>query len=237
MTTVLGMDTATSYVSIAIAVDGVVLGERSVAADRRHAEVLTPALQLLFAETGLRPRDLDAIGVGIGPGLFTGLRVGVTTAMTMAHALGVPVAPVSTLDLLALPHAHDGRVVASVLDARRKEVFCATYRTGLGEGGVPEIERLTDDEVGSAQSFVDQLLARGESILVVGGGADVYSEIFAGHDLIEVAGYEYAVPSGGVLVARATRDLENGLGQVADSVRPRYLRKSDAELNWAKAGK
>lgn len=237
MTTILGIDTATSHVSIAIAVDGVILGESSLPADRRHAEVLTPALQLLFAEAGLSPKSLDAIGVGIGPGLFTGLRVGVTTAMTMGHALGVPVVPVSTLDVLAQPHARDGRVVASVLDARRKEVFCATYRTGVMENGEASIERLTDDEVGSAQSFLDRLLELGERVLVVGGGADVYAEIFAGHDSIEVGGPEFALPRGGVLVLRAARDLENGLGQVADSVRPRYLRKSDAELNWNQAGK
>ncbi len=237
MTTILGIDTATSHVSIAIAVDGVILGESRLPADRRHAEVLTPALALLFDEAGLRPKNLDAIGVGIGPGLFTGLRVGVTTAMTMGHALGVPVLPVSTLDILAIPHARDGRVVASVLDARRKEVFCATYRTGVLDHGDPVIERLTDDEVGSAQEFLDRLLQLGERVFVVGGGAGVYAEVFAGHDSIEVAGPEYSIPSGGVLVLRASKDLENGLGQLADSVRPRYLRKSDAELNWNKVGK
>lgn len=237
MTTILGIDTATSHVSIAIAVDGVILGESSLPADRRHAEVLAPALQLLFAETGLHPKNLDAVGVGIGPGLFTGLRVGVITAMTMAHALGVPVVPVSTLDILAEPHARDGRVLASVLDARRKEVFCATYRTGVLENGEPRIDRLTDDEVGSAQVFLDRLLETRERVLVVGGGAYVYAEIFAGYDSIEVAGPEHAVPSGGVLVLRASRDLENGLGQLADSVRPRYLRKSDAEMNWNKVSK
>ncbi len=237
MTTVLGIDTATSHVSIAIAIDGEVIGEASLAADRRHAEVLTPALETLFGAAGLKPRDLDAIGVGIGPGLFTGLRVGITTAMTMAHALGVPVVAVSTLDIIAQPHASDGRVIASVLDARRKEVFCAIYRTGLGDDGTSKIDRLTDDEVGSAQLFVDRLLLLNENVLVVGGGADAYAEIFAGHSLIEVAGPEYAVPNGGVLVLRATKDLEDGLGQVADSVRPRYLRKSDAEMNWNQAGK
>jgi tRNA threonylcarbamoyladenosine biosynthesis protein TsaB len=157
--------------------------------------------------------------------------------MTMAHALGVPVVPISTLDILAQPHASDGRVVASVLDARRKEVFCATYKTRVSENGDASIERLTDDEVGPAQVFLDQLLETRERVLVVGGGAYVYAEIFAGHDSIEVAGPEYAVPSGGVLVLRASRDLENGLGQLADSVRPRYLRKSDAEMNWNRASK
>jgi hypothetical protein len=105
------------------------------------------------------------------------------------------------------------------------------------ENGEPKIERLTDDEVGSAQVFLDRLLETRERVLIVGGGGYAYAEIFAGYDSIEIAGPEYAVPSGGVLVLRASRDLENGLGQVADSVRPRYLRKSDAEMNWNKASK
>lgn len=230
MTTILAIDTSTTHVGVALGVDGAVVAETSEPAERRHAEMLVPAIDELLRGEGVRPAALDALAVGIGPGLFTGLRVGVTTAMVMGRALEVPVVAVPTLDLLAHPHEVDGRVIATIVDAKRREVFCATYSSGPGG-----LIRLTDDAVGPARDFADALDALGQNVLVVGDGAAVYADAFAGRSRLEVAGPEFAVPYASSLVLQAFGDLAAGRGLDADAVRPRYLRKSDAELNWERA--
>jgi len=230
VTTVLGIDTSTTHVGVALGRDGSVLARSSEPAARRHAEMLVPAIDARLRDAGLRPADLDALAVGIGPGLFTGLRVGVTTAIVMARALAVPVVAVPTLDLLAAPHAADGRVVAPVVDARRREVFGATFATGPGGA-----RRLAEDSVGPAGDLADALDALGVDVLVVGDGPAAHPDAFVGRARLEVAGPDAAVPDPGVLVLRAFADLAAGAGLDPDAVRPRYLRKSDAELNWERA--
>ena len=231
MTTLLAIDTSTTHVGVAVGGDGELLASRSIAASRRHAELLVPTIAEVLGAAGLVPADLDAVAVGIGPGLFTGLRVGVTTAMTMAHALGRPVVPVPTLELIAAPHAADGRVVAVVVDAKRREVFSATFTSG------PALLRLTEDSVGPAGEVAASLAALEREVLVVGDGAAAHPEAFAGLPGVEVAGSEWAVARPEALVDLGRAALAAGRGVLADAVRPRYLRRSDAELNWEAAGR
>ena len=138
------LDTATPQVSVAIGADGAVLGEVRLGRGRRHAEHLAPAIEYLCRELDVELAQLSAIAVGLGPGLFTGLRVGVTTAKTMAQALRVPVVGVASLDLVAYPLRHTNRLVAAMLDARRGEVFHARYRPVPGG-----VQRVTEYEVGA----------------------------------------------------------------------------------------
>jgi tRNA threonylcarbamoyl adenosine modification protein YeaZ len=98
-----------------------VLAERAEPSGNRHAELLTPAIRAALAEAGAAMGDLDAVVVGLGPGPFTGLRVGVVTAATLADALGIPAVGVCSLDAIG----SSARTV--VTDARRKEVYWATY--------------------------------------------------------------------------------------------------------------
>ena len=106
------LDTATPQVSAAIGADGAVLGEVRLGRGRRHAEHLAPAIEYLCRELDVELARLSAIAVGLGPGLFTGLRVGVTTAKTMAQVLRVPVVGVASLDLVAYPLRHTNRGMA-----------------------------------------------------------------------------------------------------------------------------
>lgn len=127
--TLLAIDTATSAVTAAVHVDDAVVASVSLSESRRHAETLAPAIDDVMAQAGLVPADLDAVAVGVGPGPFTGLRVGVVTATTLGLALGIPVHAVCSLDAIAHQVAslgeHDQFLVAT--DARRKEVYWARY--------------------------------------------------------------------------------------------------------------
>ncbi len=127
---VLGIDTATD-VRAGVARDDAVAASGEVTDRRAHAEQLLPLVRRVLTEAGATPSDLTGIVVGVGPGPFTGLRVGVAAAVTMAEALGIPVRGVCSLDVVALEWAGrpdaPGAGFAVVSDARRKEVYWARY--------------------------------------------------------------------------------------------------------------
>lgn len=229
---VLAMDTATAQVGVAIGEAGEVLGEVRLVGGRRHAEQLAPSVRSLVEWTGVRLDELAAIAVDIGPGLFTGLRVGVTTAKVMAQALRIPVVGVPSLDLVAHPVRHSSRLVVAALDARRREVFHASYRTVPGG-----LERVTEYAVAPPAALVAELEAGGEEVLLVGDGIAAHAGVFAGLERAEIAGPEFLAPSVAALVALATSRVEREEFEEPWDVRPLYLRESDADLNWATSGR
>jgi tRNA threonylcarbamoyladenosine biosynthesis protein TsaB len=223
---VLGFDTATPTVTVALGSDGEVLGGVRLAGGRRHAEQLAPAIRYLCDETGVALSRLAAVAVGIGPGLFTGLRVGVTTARTLAQALQIPVVAIPTLDLLAYPLRHARRPVVAIVDARRREVFWARYRPVPGG-----VQRITEYEVASPADVVAELEAAADEVLLAGDGVVAYRHEFAALDRAEPAGPAFAAPSATSLVELATARVEREEFVAPLEVHPMYLRASDAEIN------
>jgi len=224
---ILAIDTATSQVSVAIGDAGMVIGETRFVGGRRHAEQLAPAIAGVCEGTGVELSQLAAIAVGIGPGLFTGLRVGVTTAKVMAQALRVPVVPVPSLDLVAYPLRHAHRLVVAVLDARRGEVFHAAYRTVPGG-----VQRVTDYAVAAPEELAADLAARGEDVLLAGDGVACHADALR-VERAEDAGPAFAMPSVAALVELSTGRMEREeFEAVPATVEPMYLRVSDAELSW-----
>ena len=223
----LGFDTATPQVSVAISTDGAVVGELRLGHGRRHAEHLAPGIQYLCRQLGIELSQLSGIAVGLGPGLFTGLRVGVTTAKTMAQSLRLPMVGVPSLDLVAYPLRHASRLVAAVIDARRGEVFHAHYRPVPGG-----VQRVSAYEVGTTDDLVADLVATGEEVLLAGDGALQYREALAGIDRAEQAGASFAAPSATALLELAAARMEREEFSSPWEVQPLYLRQSDAELEW-----
>jgi len=124
----LSIDTASELASIALSKQGVVFSQMTWRCQRNHTVELLPSVEKLFAQAGASKDDVTAVFVCIGPGMYTGLRVGVTTAKAMAHALGTPIVGVGRLELDAYPHAaFDGDIVA-VHKAGRGDVAWASYR-------------------------------------------------------------------------------------------------------------
>lgn len=197
----LAFDTATARVSVALH-DGERVVARYVADEAmRHGELLAPGIESVLTQVGAIPQDVTAVGVGVGPGPYTGLRVGLVTARTLALTLGVPASGVCTLDILAAEAVDAGLedfVVAT--DARRKEVYLARYAGGervAGPGVFRPAEVATDGPV-------------------VGRGAALYPESFP-----QAAAPE--LPDAGVLCAVLVE--ERYLVLDPD---PLYLRRPDA---------
>ena len=157
--------------------------------------------------------------------MYTGLRVGVTTAITMAHALRVPMVAVSSLDLVAYPLRHAGRTITVMIDARRGEVFHARY--GCLPGGV---QRLSDPEVAAPDHVVSQILASDDETLVAGDGAVLYASMLDPLRGVELADPGFAHPSAEslVLLAHALAIREEFVRP--DEIRPLYLRRPDAQV-------
>ena len=142
----LAFDTATPAVTVALHDGQRVLAETATVDARRHGELLAPAIAKVIADAGAEQRDLTAIAVGVGPGPFTGLRVGLVTARVYGRTLDLPVHGVCTLDVLAraAAPAAAGREYLAVTDARRKELYWARY-AGTGERLTgPSVDRPAD---------------------------------------------------------------------------------------------
>ena len=224
---VLGISTATAQVGCAIGGHEGVLASFTSARDRRHAETLAPAIQFVSDQARVPLREISAIAVDVGPGLFTGLRVGVSTAKALASTLRVPVVGVSSLDLLAFPVRWSDRRIVSVVDARRGEVFFTFYRQVPGG-----VQRLSGHRVGSPAELCSEIQAVGGEALAVGDGAIRYREDLERLTRVEVGDGCVAYPSPGSLVELAHDPaLREEFVQPWD-LQPIYLRKADAEINW-----
>ncbi len=225
---VLAIETSTSQSSVALGTEREVLAQVSVTG-RAHQETLFPALDRVRSWTGVELDQLGGIAVGTGPGLFTGLRVGVQAAKSLAQVLGIPIVGVSSLDALAFSVRHADRPVWAVIDARRKEVFHALYRPVPGG-----VVRQGEPAVAAPDHLIADIEALGEDVLLVGDGAILYRReiedaLGARADLASdlrqrpqaAALVELAVP-------RFLREEHDRLNEVV----PRYLRRSDAEIAW-----
>lgn len=200
----LAFDTASPTVTVALH-DGTDLAAEAMSpVGMKHGEQLAPLIARVLAEAGAEPTDLTGIAVGVGPGPFTGLRVGLVTARTMAHVLAVPVHGVCSLDALALEAVETGAVTDGFLvatDARRKEVYLASYDASGSRLGDP---------------VVDKPAALTSAGPVVGEGARLYPDAFP-----DARGPER--PSAGWLA----RGVATDRFAVLDP-EPLYLRRPDA---------
>ncbi|GAA2119584.1 tRNA (adenosine(37)-N6)-threonylcarbamoyltransferase complex dimerization subunit type 1 TsaB [Nocardioides bigeumensis] len=147
MTVLLTLDTATPLVTVALHDGEDVVAEASADVPMRHGEQLAPLIERVLADAGVVRQDLTAIGVGVGPGPFTGLRVGLVTARTLAFVLEIPVYGVCSLDVLAVEAVDTGQVAGDFVvatDARRKEVYLASYDDAGRRVGGPAVVRPAD---------------------------------------------------------------------------------------------
>lgn len=224
---ILGIDTATVQASCAVGGHEGVLAAAQSAKGRRHAEHLAPSIRFTCEMAGVELSEISVVAVDLGPGLFTGLRVGIATAKALAHALKVPMIGVPSLDLLAFPVRYSSRLIVAAIDARRGELYWGCYRQVPGG-----VQRIGDHRVGSPDEVASELVATGEEILLVGDGALRYADHFESIPEVELADQGLAHPSAASLVQLAhARALREQFEQ-PNSLEPVYLRKPDAEINW-----
>ncbi|WP_327270659.1 tRNA (adenosine(37)-N6)-threonylcarbamoyltransferase complex dimerization subunit type 1 TsaB [Streptomyces sp. NBC_01218] len=206
------MDTATPAVTVALHDGTSVVAESGQVDARRHGELLLPTVDRVLAEAGTTLDAVTGIVVGVGPGPYTGLRVGLVTAATFASVLRVPVHGVCTLDGLAYAAGEETGITgpfAVATDARRKEVYWARYADPRTRTGGPSVDRPAD--------IAEELAG----LPVVGAGAVLYPDAFP-----DARGSEHV--SAGALAALAAERL--AAGEKLLDPQPLYLRRPDAQV-------
>ena len=202
----LALDTSSPTVTVAVHDGADVVAEAASESTMRHGEQLAPLVDRVLREAGGSPRDLTAIAVGVGPGPFTGLRVGLVTARTMAHVLSIPVYGACSLDVLAVEAVDRGTVTGGFVvatDARRKEVYLASYDDAGRRTAGPDVQR--PDAVATGAP-------------VVGEGAALYPDAFPD-------GRAPLRPSAGWLARTVVEERAE-----LNDPEPLYLRRPDAEV-------
>ncbi|WP_030782470.1 tRNA (adenosine(37)-N6)-threonylcarbamoyltransferase complex dimerization subunit type 1 TsaB [Streptomyces sp. NRRL S-920] len=205
----LALDTATPAVTVALHDGSSVVAESSQVDARRHGELLLPAVDRVLADAGLRLDAVTALVAGVGPGPYTGLRVGLMTAETFGLALGIPVYGVCTLDGLAYASGIDSGPFVVATDARRKEVYWARYQDVRTRVSEPAVDRPAD------------IAADVEGLPAVGAGALLYPDTFP-----DARAPEHV--SAAALASLAAEKLAGG--EALLEPRPLYLRRPDAQV-------
>ena len=210
----LAFDTSSAAVTVALATPtGEIVASSTTVDALRHGELLAPAIAAALTAAGATPRDLTGIAVGVGPGPFTGLRVGLVTARTMGEALGIEVSGVCSLDILARQSSLS-LPVAVATDARRKEIYWALYDGPAADGSRRRLEGPAVDKPAEVAHVLSGLP-------VIGRGAVLYADVLGVVDG-DVAEY----PSAEVLATGvATRTLE------VVTPEPLYLRRPDVTMS------
>ena len=220
---VLGIETSTSVCSAAICRDDRVVAEYTLDLPAYHSERLVPMAVRLLSDCGIALDELDGVAVAGGPGSYTGLRIGMSTAKGLCLSLKIPLAAVSTLAAMALTVVRADEPVCAMLDARRGEVYAGVYT--IGEAG------LACPVADSAVHLDDLLGVLPRPLLIIGDGAEKYrSEIKAslGDDARFLCGRPCRPSAGSVALLGADRLLA-GIHSDPASVEPQYLRRTQAE--------
>lgn len=226
---ILSIDSSTPVAGIAVSDGMQLLGEITLNTKNTHSEKLMPLVKHLLDELALSVNDLDAIAVTQGPGSFTGLRIGMATAKGLAQGAGKKLIAVPTLDCLAQNLLHYPGIICPIMNAQKKQVYTAIYRSGRNK-----LERLSDYQAIAVEQLAAQLKELKEDVWFVGDGvaafADVFQELLG--DACRFADGHNILPRAGALAMlaaeRASEERFDDLYQ-AELI---YIRKSEAEVQW-----
>ena len=219
----LAVESATLSGGVALLDGDRLLGEITLNIAITHSERLMSAVDRVLADCGLAPADLDGLAVSVGPGSFTGLRVGLATVKALAMALDLPVAAVPTLDALASRLPFADAPVCPILDARKAEVYLSLYRWS-GDGMTRVWEYMGLPPEAAAARLEAPVILLGDGIEACRPWLDRLG------DGIRIAPAAQRLPSAAAVATLGRAVLAAGAGVGAEALAPLYLRPSEAEL-------
>ncbi|MBF0817934.1 tRNA (adenosine(37)-N6)-threonylcarbamoyltransferase complex dimerization subunit type 1 TsaB [Streptococcus acidominimus] len=212
---VLALDTSNQALAVALVENGQIQADMTLAIKKNHSISLMPTIDFLMQSVGWQPTDLERIVVAQGPGSYTGLRIGVATAKTLAYTLGIDLVGISSLQAL-VPREITGLVVP-VIDARRNHVYAGFYENG---------QSVKSDTYLSFDSLLEEV--RGYECVTFVGEVTAFMEQIAAS--LPEAHYQVTLPSAVQLA------LDGEVAQISELMpfEPRYLKRVEAEENWLK---
>ena len=220
---ILGIETATMTGGLALMDEGKLIAEYTLNMKTTHSSRLMPALDWILRDASLDKKQIDGIAISIGPGSFTGLRIGLATAKGLALGLNIPLIGIRTLDALAHNVPYPAYQVCAILDARKKEVYSAFYKC---ENDI--LVRKSHYQAISPVELVDQIH---EKTIMLGDAIDVYREFFKEKlgELVVFAPDAQRLPRSAVIAEMGLAKLKSGEILDLASSEPFYIRRADAD--------
>ncbi|CUA81272.1 MULTISPECIES: tRNA (adenosine(37)-N6)-threonylcarbamoyltransferase complex dimerization subunit type 1 TsaB [Anoxybacillus] len=222
---VLAIDTSTFVMGIAIVDGQVVKGEMITNLKKNHSIRVMPAIEALLQECEVSPQDLARIVVAKGPGSYTGVRIGVTIAKTLAWTLNIPLVGISSLEVMAANAKYFDGLIVPLMDARRGQIYTGLYKA---EGG--NIQSIVADQVILATDWANELKSYNEPILLVGNDSVLHEAVF-----VEALGRSVQLASATLHNPRPSELAWLGMNRQPEDVHtfvPNYIRLAEAEANW-----
>jgi tRNA threonylcarbamoyladenosine biosynthesis protein TsaB len=215
---ILALETSTPLAGIALAQDAEILAELSFSHGRDLCGRLTASLDHLLSDSRLRVEQIEAIAVGLGPGSFTGLRIGVATAKALSQARALPIVGISSLHAAAAPFLGQGKLVCSVIRSHRHYLYAGVYRPGVSQPVVADYATEPGELSSLLRGLSAPLLLCGQAAEVFGGGDDLF-----GMD-IEYGPEPFLLPRAGSVAQLAWERLARGESDELLTLVPNYLR-------------
>ncbi|MEY8749907.1 tRNA (adenosine(37)-N6)-threonylcarbamoyltransferase complex dimerization subunit type 1 TsaB [Alkalicoccobacillus gibsonii] len=226
----LAIDTSSYVLGVAVLKDGQVAAELTTHMKKNHSLRLMPAVTDVLAELDLSPKDLSRIVVAVGPGSYTGVRIGVTTAKTLAWTLSVPLVGVSSLEVMAQQGRYFQGTVCPIIDARRNRVYTACY-SSLEDG---ELALEGEEQLIERDQLLEHLAEKGQPVLFTGADIALHKDV-----IFEKLGAlaHFAPPSKQLPRPSELAALGEEKQPVQDvhTLVPNYLQLSEAEAKWEEA--
>ncbi len=220
---ILGIDTSLNVATVSILEDEKILGELSVSVENKHSETLMPIIKALMDITKVNPTEIERVICGVGPGSFTGLRIGVATAKAFAYSNNINVIPVSTLDILCTNIKYTNKLIVPLIDGKRGNVYTATYKL---DKGVPK--RQSNMMFTTIDGVLEDL--KGKDVIFLGDGAITYKDLIL-ENKFEIANNKDLLCNATNMSLYANSYLIEEEVNVHD-LKPIYLRKSQAERDY-----
>ncbi|WP_226035515.1 tRNA (adenosine(37)-N6)-threonylcarbamoyltransferase complex dimerization subunit type 1 TsaB [Aquibacillus saliphilus] len=225
---ILSIDTSNQTMGIAIVKNGQIAGEYITNVKKNHSVRLMPAIDQLMRETATVPEDLNKIVVAKGPGSFTGVRIGLATAKTMAWALDIPIVSISSLEAVAYQGSFFNQLICPFFDARRGLVYTGLYKWSPDQ----KLENVLEEKNTLFSDWLEVLAQHQTKVLFLSQDIELHRELIdkTMGDLAVIPDTSYHVPRPSLL-AQASMAKET---EEIHSLTPNYLRLAEAEANWLK---
>ena len=225
---ILGIDTSSMAASVAVIEDNKLICEYTINTKKTHSQKLMPMIENMLKLSDLDIKEIDAIAICVGPGSFTGLRIGMATAKAMAHVNNIPLIGVNSLEILGANMDLCNRNICSILDAQRNQVYMNKYI--LKDDKITELEEISIKPI---DELLEEISSSNEDWVLVGEAVYKYKE-----KIEEISNITIPSPANNITKASTlcfvARDKMLANGQVYNcyNINPMYIRKSQAEEQY-----
>ena len=226
---ILAIDTSTAVMGIALLDEEKVYSEMTTNVKRNHSIRLMPTIELLFQEVNWSPEEIDLIAVAKGPGSYTGVRIGVTTAKAFAWSLHKPIVGISTLEAMAYQNKEFQGYISPIIDARRGQVY-----SGLYKNEPQNWQTVVEDRIILLSDWITMIKEKQEPVLFVGDDLKIHSD-YIRQNIGNLANQSESFshfPRASVIGRLAIEEIAQGRSENAYDFVPEYLQLAEAEVKW-----